>query len=88
VPSWDGGDRRVDDGTALLLLASVPTTGSVIDLSIAKSGSTYTCTYGTEAPTVYTIDLNAIDSDYVYPGLFTARQSQIVFPNISFTVTN
>ena len=53
-----------------------------------ESGSTYTCTYGTEAPTVYTIDLTAIDGDFVYAGLFTARQAQISFSNISFTVTN
>jgi lysophospholipase L1-like esterase len=75
-------------GTVVSAAADVPMAGSVLDLSIAKSGSTYTCTYGTEAPTVYTIDLNAIDGDYVYAGLFTARQSQIVFSNISLTATN
>ena len=75
-------------GTVVSSAADVPMAGSVLDLSIAKSGSTYTCTYGTEAPTVYTIDLNAIDSAYVYAGLFTARQSQIVFSNISLTLTN
>ena len=75
-------------GTVVSAAADVPTTGAVLDLSIAKSGSTYTCTYGTEAPTVYTIDLSAIDGDYVYVGLFTARQAQISFSNISFTVTN
>jgi lysophospholipase L1-like esterase len=75
-------------GTVVSAAADVPTTGSVLDLSIAKSGSTYTCTYGTEAPTVYTIDLSAIDGDYVYAGLFTARQAQISFSNISLTVTN
>ena len=57
-------------------------------MSIAKTGSTYTCTFGTEAPAVYTIDLNTIDPGYVYAGLFTARQSQIVFSNISLTLTN
>jgi lysophospholipase L1-like esterase len=75
-------------GTVVGAAADVPAAGSVLDLSIAKSGSTYTCTYGTEAPTVYTIDLNAIDGAYVYAGLFTARQSEIVFSNISLTVTN
>jgi lysophospholipase L1-like esterase len=75
-------------GTVVTSAADVPMAGSVLDLSIAKSGSTYTCTYGTEAPAIYTIDLNAIDSAYVYAGLFTARQSQIVFSNISLTLTN
>lgn len=75
-------------GTVVSAAADVPTTGSVLELSIAKSGSTYTCTYGTEAPTVYTIDLTAIDGDYVYAGLFTARQAQVSFSNISFAVTN
>jgi lysophospholipase L1-like esterase len=75
-------------GTLVSSAADVPMAGSVLDLSIAKSGSTYTCTYGTEAPTVYMIDLNAIDGAYVYAGLFTARQSQIVFSNISLTITN
>ena len=75
-------------GTVVSAAADVPMTGAVLDLSIAKTGSTYTCTYGTEAPTVYPIDLSAIDGDYVYAGLFTARQAQISFSNISFTVTN
>ncbi|HVZ89443.1 MAG TPA: SGNH/GDSL hydrolase family protein [Polyangia bacterium] len=75
-------------GTGVTAAADVPVTGSVIDLSIAKSGSTYTCTFGAEAPAVYTIDLNAIDGDYVYAGLFTARQAQIAFSNISLTPMN
>jgi lysophospholipase L1-like esterase len=75
-------------GTVVTSAADVPMADSVLDLKIAKSGSTYTCTYGTEPPAIYTIDLNAIDSAYVYAGLFTARQSQIVFSNISLTLTN
>ena len=53
-----------------------------------KAGSTYTCTYGTEAPRVYTLDLNAIDGDFVYAGLFTARACQVEFSNISLTLAN
>jgi lysophospholipase L1-like esterase len=75
-------------GTVVTSAADVPMAGSVLQLSIAKTGSTYTCTYGTEPPAVYDIDLSTIDSAYVYAGLFTARQSQIVFSNISLTVTN
>jgi lysophospholipase L1-like esterase len=75
-------------GTTVSSAADVPMAGSVLDLAIAKTGSTYTCTYGTEPPAVYSIDLGTIDSAYVYAGLFTARQSQIVFSNISLTLTN
>jgi lysophospholipase L1-like esterase len=75
-------------GTVVSSAAVVPQAGSVLDLKIVKSGSTYTCTYGTEAPAVYTIDLSAIDGQYVYAGLFTARQCQVEFSNISLTVTN
>ena len=75
-------------GTVVSAAADVPMTGAVLDLTIVKSGSTYTCTYGTEAPTVYTIDLSAIDGDFVYAGLFTARQAQISFSNISLIITN
>jgi lysophospholipase L1-like esterase len=75
-------------GTVVSSAEQVPVEGWVLDLSIVKSGSTYTCTTGTEAPAVYTVDLNAIDGQYVYAGLFTARQAQIVFSNISLTLTN
>jgi lysophospholipase L1-like esterase len=75
-------------GTVVGSAAAVPQAGSVVDLSIVKSGSTYTCTYGTEAPAVYTIDLSAIDGQFVYAGLFTARQCQVEFSNISLTMTN
>ena len=75
-------------GTVVSSAADVPIAGSVIDLTIVKTGSTYTCTYGTEAPAVYTIDLNAIDGDFVYAGLFTARECQVEFSNVSLTVAN
>ena len=67
---------------------AVPAAGSVVALTIVKSGSTYTCTYGTEAPAVYTVDLNAIDGNFVYAGLFTARMCQVEFSNVSLTITN
>ena len=75
-------------GTVVGSPASVPAAGSVVDLTIVKSGSSYTCTYGTEAPAVYTIDLNAIDGGFVYAGLFTARMCQVEFSNINLTITN
>jgi len=75
-------------GTMVSSAAVVPEAGWVLDLSIVKSGSTYTCTFGMEAPAVYTLDLNAIDGQYVYAGLFTARQAQVQFSNISLALTN
>ncbi len=75
-------------GTVVSSPADVPMAGSVLDLTIVKAGSTYTCTYGTEAPAVYTIDLNAIDGDFVYAGLFTARACQVEFSNVSLTLAN
>jgi hypothetical protein len=75
-------------GTTVSAAADVPAAGSMIDLSIVKSGGTYSCTCGTEAPTVYTIDLNAKDSDNVYAGLFTARECEVVFSNVELTITN
>jgi hypothetical protein len=75
-------------GTTVSSAAAVPAADSVLDLKIVKSGSVYTCTYGTEAPRTYTLDLNAIDGQYVYAGLFTARQCQIEYSNIQLTLAN
>jgi lysophospholipase L1-like esterase len=75
-------------GTVVSSPADVPMAGSVIDLTIVKAGSMYTCTYGTEAPAIYTLDLNAIDGDFVYAGLFTARACQVEFSNVSLTLAN
>jgi hypothetical protein len=75
-------------GTTVTSAADVPVAASVIDLTIVKSGSTYTCTYGTEAPAVYDIDLTAIDGDFVYAGLFTTRECQVEFSNVTLTLAN
>ena len=75
-------------GTVVSSPAVVPVAASVVDLTIVKAGSTYTCTYGAEAPAVYIVDLNAIDGDFVYAGLFTARACQVEFSNVSLTLAN
>jgi lysophospholipase L1-like esterase len=72
-------------GTVVSSAADVPQAGSAVNLTIVKSGSTYTCTYGTEPPAVYTLDLTAVDPNFVYAGLFTARQCQVQFSNITLT---
>jgi hypothetical protein len=91
--AWSSFIRDTTDspqlsGTIVSSAAAVPAATSVIPLTIVKSGSTYTCTYGTEAPASYTLNLDLIDSQYVYAGLFTARQCQIEFSNVSLTLTN
>jgi hypothetical protein len=75
-------------GTVVATPAAVPAAGSVIDISVVKTGSSYTCTFGTEAPAVYDVDLNAIDGAFVYAGLFTARMCQVEYSNVSLAVTN
>jgi len=64
----------------------IPTAGTTVNLSIVKSGNTYTVTYGTETAVTYTTDLNGIDTDYIYAGLYTARQCEVVFSNITLTI--
>jgi lysophospholipase L1-like esterase len=66
--------------------SSFPEAGSVINMSIQKVGAIYTCTYGSETPVSYTIDLNALVNDYVYAGLFTARECQVDWSNIALTI--
>jgi lysophospholipase L1-like esterase len=66
--------------------STLPTAGSVINMSIVKSGNTYTVTYGSEAATSYTLNLGFTDSTNVYPGVFVARAAQVDFSNITLTV--
>jgi lysophospholipase L1-like esterase len=75
-------------GTTVSSPTVVPAAGSVIDLRIVKTGDIYTCTYGTEDPAVYTIDLNTKDDAFVYAGLFTARECEVAFSNVDLTITN
>ncbi|MET0793290.1 MAG: hypothetical protein ABW061_17345, partial [Polyangiaceae bacterium] len=75
-------------GTVVSAASAVPAAGAAVDLKIVKTGNSYTCNYGTEPPAVYTIDLNSKDLDYVYAGLFTARQCEIAFSNVVLTVSN
>jgi len=75
-------------GTVVTTPSAVPAAGSAVDLKIVKTGNSYTCNYGTEPPATYTIDLNTKDVDYVYAGLFTARECEIAFSNVVLTVSN
>lgn len=84
----DTGAATQLTGTVISSADAVPETGWVLDISIAKTGALYTCKFGMEAPHTYTIDLNAIDDQFVYAGLFTARMSQVEFSNISLVVSD
>ncbi len=60
-----------------------PAAGTVVDLSIVKKGNVYTLKYGKNPPVTYTADLNEIDTDYVYAGLFTSRCVTVEFSDVS-----
>jgi len=64
-----------------------PKQGDVIDIKIVKKGNDYTVTYGKEAPVKYTVDLKVMDKDFVYAGLYTARQCEIDFTNIKLEIS-
>jgi len=63
-----------------------PKAGDVINLKIVKKGNDYTVTYGSEDSVKYTVDLKTMDKDFVYAGLFTARQCEIDFSNIKLDI--
>lgn len=64
----------------------VPASGNVIKLSVSKKGNVYTVKYGNEAAAVYTLDLNLVDSDYIYAGPFAARKAEVTFTDIRLTI--
>jgi lysophospholipase L1-like esterase len=63
-----------------------PAAGQSVVLTITKKGSVYTVQYGKEPPVTYTAELNEIDKQYVYAGLFTVRSAYVDFSTISLTV--
>jgi lysophospholipase L1-like esterase len=73
-------------GGTSVVSSTKPAAGSVINMVIVKSGSTYTVTYGSEAPVTYTVDLGFTDSTNVYPGVFTSRAAEVNFSNITLTI--
>lgn len=65
---------------------STPVEDDVINIVVVKSGSDYTVTYGTEDPVKYNLDLTVMDNDYIYAGLYTARQCEVDFSNVTLTI--
>jgi hypothetical protein len=81
--SWmRDSNGKLSSNATVSSISVIPVAGTVVNLSITKAGSVYTCTYGSEVSKSYTIDLVALDSEYIYPGLFTARCCQIEWSNI------
>ena len=62
--------------------------GSSYELSIVSNSDGYTCTFGSETPQSagYDFALTSYDSDYVYVGMFVARNADVTFSNIHLVV--
>ncbi len=62
--------------------------GNSYDLSIVSNSDGYTCTFGDETPQSagYDFALTSVDSEYVYIGMFAARNADITFSNIELVV--
>lgn len=59
--------------------------GETLHLEIRKTSDGYTCTFGDNAPVSAGFDfpLTAIDSEYVYGGIFVARSADVTFWNVN-----
>lgn len=62
-----------------------PAAGTKIDLSITKSGDTYTVKFGKDTAT-FNAKLTEVDSKWVYAGLYTVRSAYIEYSNIKLEV--
>ena len=61
---------------------AAPAKDQVVDLSITKKGNVYTVKYGKDTAT-FEADLNSVDANNIYVGLFAARCADVEFSNIS-----
>ncbi|ADQ05619.1 Pectate disaccharide-lyase [Caldicellulosiruptor owensensis OL] len=64
--------------TKITLINTTPTTGMQYDLSIKKSGNTYVVSCN---GTTQTFNLDNMFGDYIYAGLYVARDAEITFSN-------
>lgn len=62
--------------------------GDTVTIKIRKSKDGYTCTYGENEPVSAGFDFNltAIDSEFVYAGMFSSRNADVTFHNIQLTI--
>ena len=65
--------------------SNCPAPGDVINLKLSRKGNVYTAVYGNEAPVTFTPNLNEVDEEFNYVGLFTVRNVEIEFTDIKFT---
>ena len=63
----------------------VYTAGETVHIEIRKGPDGYTCIFGDNPPVSAGFDfpLTAVDSDYVYVGLFAARNADVTFRNVN-----
>lgn len=61
--------------------------GETVHMEIRKGPDGYTCIFGDNAPVSAGFDfpLTAVDSDFVYVGLFAARNADVTFRNVNLT---
>ena len=59
--------------------------GEIVHIEIRKTSDGYTCTFGDNPPVSAGFDfpLTAIDSEYVYAGMFVARSADVTFWNVN-----
>ncbi len=62
--------------------------GSVVDLKIESNSDGYACTFGNETTITggFDFQLTSIDSDYVYVGMYAARNADITFTDVKLIV--
>ncbi len=62
--------------------------GETVHIEIRKGPDGYTCIFGDNAPVSAGFDfpLTAVDSDFVYVGLFAAKNADVTFRNINLTL--
>lgn len=63
-------------------------TGDTVDLSIKSNSDGYACTFGNETTITGGFDfkLTSIDSDYIYVGMFAARNADVTYSDIKLVV--
>ena len=81
---WTSSFERKDGELVQTTTTSekLPVAGTVVDLSIEKKGNAYTVKYGKNPAVTYVADLNDIDADYVYAGLFTSRCVTVEYSDV------
>ena len=85
---WNGSFQRA---SAALVKnpASVeakPAAGTTVDLKLIKKGNEYTMIYGNEAPVTVVAELNDVDKENIFVGLFTSRCIGVDYTNVKLIV--